>query len=316
MGKTLGEHIEAQKALEAEEAKTSTTEVVENKSETENVSKFKEPTEVATEEPNGENVNTEAQKKSWRELQDEFEIKEIERLELEELKQLKDDAFVKEYRAIKKAGGDIKAFVNAIADIDDSMISDEVVFKKSLASQELSEYDLDEAWHEFKDQKDYIKNSYLETERIKIKQGIEEKRKNFGLTKSADVPSKEIFTEARQKLERLIDGIANTEVDGVFITPEMALELAKTAPKFFVSSMNGLSVDVSDALETAFAKMAITTRKQDLIEQGKTKGLETAFAEKHNPNATQMVSSKATKMLTKEQQEDDAFMKRYGIKQR
>ena len=96
------------------------------------------------------------------------------------------------------------------------------------------------------------------------------------------------------------------------VTPKMALDLAKLAPKFFASSMKDGKVDVSDALETAFAKLAATQWREDLIEQGKTQGLEIAFAAKHNPNATSMVSSQKTKEMTKEQREEEAWKSRFA----
>jgi hypothetical protein len=92
----------------------------------------------------------------------------------------------------------------------------------------------------------------------------------------------------------------------------MALDLAKLAPKFFASSMKDGKVDVSDALETAFAKLAATQWRENLIEQGKTQGLEIAFAAKNNPNATSMVSSQKAKEMTKEQKEEEAWKSRFA----
>jgi len=250
--------------------------------------------------------------KSWKELQAEYEAEEAERIELERLKKLKEDPFIQEYIKAQAQGIDPKTFVNSIADVDVSMISEETLFKNSLAGKGLNETELDDEWREFKDQKDFIKEAYLEKERNKLTAQVEEKRKaikgNSALP-NADV----IYSEAKSGLDNFLDKVVNTKVNGVVVTPKMALDVAKLAPKFFVSSMKDGKVDVSDAFDTAFAKLAGTQWREDLVKQGETKGLETAFAEKHNPNATSMVSSQKAKELTKEQREEQAWKESYGL---
>lgn len=252
-----------------------------------------------------------AQEKTWAEIKEEHDREEAERVELEEIKRLKEDTFIQEYRKAKAQGIDIKAFVNSMADVDVSMISEETLFKNSLSGKNLSETEIEDEWYEFKNQKDFIKDAYLEKERNKITSQVEEKRK--AIKGNSVIPNvNEVYGEAKSGLDNFLDKAVNTKVNGVVVTPKMALDLAKLAPKFFASSMKDGKVDVSDALETAFAKLAATQWREDLIEQGKTQGLEIAFAAKHNPNATSMVSSQKTKEMTKEQREEEAWKSRFA----
>ena len=252
-----------------------------------------------------------AQEKTWAEIKEEHDREEAERVELEEIKRLKEDTFIQEYRKAKAQGIDIKAFVNSMADVDVSMISEETLFKNSLSGKNLSETEIEDEWYEFKNQKDFIKDAYLEKERNKITSQVEEKRK--AIKGNSVIPNvNEVYGEAKSGLDNFLDKAVNTKVNGVVVTPKMALDLAKLAPKFFASSMKDGKVDVSDALETAFAKLAATQWREDLIEQGKTQGLEIAFAAKHNPNATSMVSSQKAKEMTKEQREEEAWKSRFA----
>ena len=252
-----------------------------------------------------------AQEKTWAEIKAEHDREEAERVELEEIKRLKEDTFIQEYRKAKAQGIDIKAFVNSMADVDVSMISEETLFKNSLSGKNLSETEIEDEWYEFKNQKDFIKDAYLEKERNKITSQVEEKRK--AIKGNSVIPNvNEVYGEAKSGLDNFLDKAVNTKVNGVVVTPKMALDLAKLAPKFFASSMKDGKVDVSDALETAFAKLAATQWREDLIEQGKTQGLEIAFAAKHNPNATSMVSSQKAKEMTKEQREEEAWKSRFA----
>ena len=251
------------------------------------------------------------QEKTWAEIKAEHEAEEAEKIRIKELEELSNDTFIQEYKKAKSQGIDIKTFVNSIADVDVSMISEETLFKNSLAGKNLSESDLEDEWREFKDQKDFIKEAYLEKERNKITSQVEEKRK--ALKSNSVIPNvNEVYSEAKLGLDNFLDKAVNTKVNGVVVTPKMALDLAKLAPKFFASSMKDGKVDVSDALDTAFAKLAATQWREDLIEQGKTQGLETAFAAKHNPNAASMVSSQKTKEMTKEQKEEAAWKEKFA----
>jgi hypothetical protein len=252
-----------------------------------------------------------AQEKTWAEIKEEHDREEADRLELEEIKRLKEDTFIQEYRKAKAQGIDIKAFVNSMADVDVSMISEETLFKNSLSGKNLSETEIEDEWYEFKNQKDFIKDAYLEKERNKITSQVEEKRK--AIKGNSVIPNvNEVYGEAKSGLDNFLDKAVNTKVNGIVVTPKMALDLAKLAPKFFASSMKDGKVDVSDALETAFAKLAATQWRDNLIEQGKTQGLEIAFAAKHNPNATSMVSSQKAKEMTKEQKEEEAWKSRFA----
>jgi hypothetical protein len=286
---------------------------IDNVEHVEQVRKVETPKEVET----AEAVETPvvetpiAQEKTWAEIKEEHDREEAERLELEEIKRLKEDTFIQEYRKAKAQGIDIKAFVNSMADVDVSMISEETLFKNSLSGKNLSETEIEDEWYEFKNQKDFIKDAYLEKERNKITSQVEEKRK--AIKGNSVIPNvNEVYGEAKSGLDNFLDKAVNTKVNGVVVTPKMALDLAKLAPKFFASSMKDGKVDVSDALETAFAKLAATQWREDLIEQGKTQGLEIAFAAKHNPNATSMVSSQKAKEMTKEQREEEAWKSRFA----
>lgn len=251
------------------------------------------------------------QEKTWEEVKAEFEEQERERIEKEEYEEWKRDKFAQDYRKAKKQGVDVKAFVNSIADIDVSLISEETLFKNSLAGKNLSESDLDDEWREFKDQKDFIKEAYLEKERNKITSQIEEKRKDYKGNLVIQNPD-EVYSEARIGLDNFLKSAIGSKHKGVVVTSKMALDVMKLAPKYFVTSMKNGKVDVTDAFDTAFAKLASTEWHEDLIEQGKTQGLETAFAAKHNPNAASMVSSQKTKEMTKEQKEEAAWKEKFA----
>jgi len=74
--------------------------------------------------------------KTWDEIKAEFEQQEQERIDKEEYEEWKKDQFAQDYRKAKKQGVDVKTFVNGIADIDVSLISDETLFKNSLAEKD------------------------------------------------------------------------------------------------------------------------------------------------------------------------------------
>ena len=252
--------------------------------------------------------------KSWDEIKAEFEQQEAERIDREEYEEWKKDQFSQDYRKAKKQGVDVKTFVNGLADIDVSMISEEQLFKNSLQGKGLDESQLEEEWEEFKSQKDFIKEPYLNTERNKLTKQIEDKRKNYKGNLTIENPN-EVYGEAKTGLDNFLGKAVNTKVDGVFITPKMAQDLLRLTPKFFATSMKDGKVDVTDAFDTAFAKLAKTEWRDDLIAQGKTDGLLAAHAEKHNPSPTSMVTSKKIKERTKEEKEEDEVRERLGQKQ-
>jgi hypothetical protein len=275
-----------------------------------------ETTTETTESEATEQVSTEAAKpveKTWEEIKAEFEQQEQERIDKEEYEEWKKDQFAQDYRKAKKQGVDVKTFVNGIADIDVSLISDETLFKNSLADKKLSESDLEDEWNEFKDQKDYIKENYLKDQRDKITKQIEDKRKSYKGNLVIENPS-EVYSEAKTGLDNFLGKAVNTKVEGVLITPKMAQDLLRLTPKFFATSMKNGKVDVTDAFDTAFAKLAKTEWRDDLIAQGKTDGLLAAHAEKHSPNPTSMVTTKKTVEKTKEQKEEEEFRAKLGQK--
>lgn len=281
----------------AETVETTTTETTETVTTTETPA-------VETEKP---------VEKTWDEIKAEFEQQEQERIDKEEYEEWKKDQFAQDYRKAKKQGVDVKTFVNGIADIDVSLISDETLFKNSLADKKLSESDLEDEWKEFKDQKDYIKENYLKDQRDKITKQIEDKRKGYKGNLAIENPN-EVYSEAKTGLDTFLGKVVNTKVDGVLITPKMAKDVLGLAPKFFATSMKNGKVDVSDAFDTAFAKLAKTEWRDDLIAQGKTDGLLAAHAEKHIPNANTMVTTKKTVEKTKEQKEEEDFKAKLGQK--
>jgi len=174
----------------------------------------------------------------------------------------------------------------------------------------MDESEVEEAWEEFKGQKDYIKEAYLDKERSKITAQVEEKRKALkGNSPIQDAST--VYNEAKSGLDNFLDKIVNTKVEGVVITPKMALDLVKLTPKFFATSMKDGKVDVSDAFDTAFAKLAKSHWREDFVAQGVTQGLEKAFQEKHSPNATSMVSGQKKTEVTKESKEEEAWKARY-----
>jgi len=179
-----------------------------------------------------------------------------------------------------------------------------------LQGKGLSESDLDDEWKEFKDQKDYIKENYLKDQRDKITKQIEDKRKGYKGNLAIENPN-EVYSEAKAGLDNFLGKVVNTKVDGVLITPKMAKDVLGLAPKFFATSMKNGKVDVSDAFDTAFAKLAKSHWREDFVAQGITQGLEKAFQEKHSPNATSMVSGQKKAEVTKESKEEEAWKARY-----
>lgn len=283
-------------------------EVIEKAPKTEEV--VEETKAEETQEKGKEEAKPAQTEKTWKEIQAEYEAEEAEKLRIKELEELANDDFIKEYKKAKNAGVDIKTFVNSIADVDVSLISEENLFKNSLADKKMSQDELEEAWEEFKTQKDYIKEAYLDKERNKITAQVEEKRKLLkgkSPIQNADV----IYSEAKSGLDNILERVVNTKVDGVVVTPKMALDLMKLVPKFFATSMKDGKVDVSDAFDTAFAKLAKTQWRDELIAQGETKGLEKAFKEKHSPDANSMVASKKKVEVTKEEKEEEAWRAAY-----
>jgi len=168
---------------------------------------------------------------------------------------------------------------------------------------------LEDEWKEFKEQKDYIKENYLKEQRDKLTKQIEDKRKGYKSNLAIENPT-EVYSEAKAGLDNFLAKAVNTKVDGVLITPKMAKDLLTAVPKFFVTSMKNGKVDVTDAFDTAFAKLAKTEWRDDLIAQGKTDGILIAHAEKHLPNANTMVASKKASEKTKEQKEEEEVLAR------
>lgn len=272
--------------------------------------------ETVTTETTEQTPTTEVEKpveKSWEEIKAEFEQQEAERIDREEYEEWKKDQFAQDYKKAKKQGIDVKTFINGIADIDVTLISEETLFKNSLADKKLSESELEAEWAEFKEQKDFIKQPYLDTERNKITKQIEDKRKGYKGNLAIENPN-EVYSEAKAGLDNFLAKTVNTKVEGVLITPKMAKDLLTAVPKFFVTSMKNGKVDVGDAFDTAFAKLTKTEWRDDLIAQGKTEGLLTAHTEKHLPNASTMVTPKKTAEKTKEQKEEDEVRARLGQK--
>ena len=300
--KAVNQEIEAAKTPEAKTAEDKTPEVAEKEVETEQV---ETPAKNEEEEPKKE------PEKTWRELEAEREVKEAERLEFEEFQEWKKDALYQDLRTARKQGIDPKKFFNFLADVDVSLMSDEVLFKNSLKDKNLSESELDEAWEDFKVQKDYIKQSYIDKEKSKIIAQVEEKRKSY--KSEAVIPDvNKVYSEAKVELQRFFDHIVGKKHRGVIVTHKMIDDVSKNISKYFASSMKDGKVDVSDAFDTTFAKLAGTEWHEDLIEQGKTKGLEEAHKDRHLPNATSMVSSKKTSEKTQEQKEEEEWRAKYA----
>lgn len=313
--KTLSfeERFKAEKeATELANKQMETTETVETPAVEAETTTATETTETVT----TETPVTEAEKpveKTWDEIKAEFEQQEAERIDKEAYEEWKKDQFAQDYVKAKKQGVDVKTFVNGIADIDVSLISEETLFKNSLADKKLSESDLEDEWKEFKEQKDYIKENYLKDQRDKLTKQIEDKRKGYKANLVIENPT-EVYSEAKTGLDTFLGKVVNTKVDGVLITPKMAKDLLGLAPKFFSTSIKNGKVDVGDAFDTAFAKLAKTEWRDDLIAQGKTDGLLAAHAEKHNPNPTSMVTTKKTVEKTKEEKEEEEFKAKLGQK--
>ena len=249
--------------------------------------------------------------KTWKEILAEQEEQDKEQKKIEKAKRLAENPIMKIALEADERGEDWLTIVNSIAGIDVETISDEQLFKNSLHGQSLSQDELDEAWSEFKEQKDYLKKPLLELEKNKIKQQIEDKRNQFKIGKKQDINYNEVKTKADNSLEALLDKLP-LEVEGVKLTTERKAELFKEARRFYATYLDETSntIDVSEAFDTAFAKLSKGAWKKDLVEKAKSEGRKEAFDKVHNPNANTMVSSKKPNAESREDRELREYMER------
>lgn len=219
------------------------------------------------------------------------EEREAARKEAEEL--LKDPIIklVREARQVNPALS-VKEIINSVADLDVDKISDKDLFMNSRAGEKLSPEQLEEEYEEFLQQKDYIKNQYLDTQREKIRTLHSQKQKELGLTNDGKPDMKAVYNESIVRLEATLEKLVGTEVDGVTITSERAGQLYKESQKYFGTFLKDGEVDITEAFDTAFAKLYRTIWKKEIQEKAKNEGKVEAFNELHNPNSKTMVQGK------------------------
>lgn len=219
------------------------------------------------------------------------EEREAARKEAEEL--LKDPIIklVREARQVNPALS-VKEIINSVADLDVDKISDKDLFMNSRAGEKLSPEQLEEEYEEFLQQKDYIKNQYLDTQREKIRTLHSQKQKELGLTNDGKPDMKAVYNESIVRLEATLEKLVGTEVDGVTITSERAGQLYKESQKYFGTFLKDGEVDITEAFDTAFAKLYRTIWKKEIQEKAKSEGKVEAFNELHNPNSKTMVQGK------------------------
>lgn len=308
------ERLEAEKEA-AEAAKTVKEEVVDEKKAPE----IKDEDEGKKEELVKEVKVEEKPTKTFKEVL--AEQQEAERLEAErkEIDALKNDPIIKAAREIRKKnpGMTMREVINYVSDLDVDKIDDKTLFMNSLKGQKMTEDEMEEEYKEFLEQKPYVKDAYLKSEREKLRTVQLERQKELGLTSDGKPEVKDLYNNSIVRLEATLEKIVGSEIDGVTITAERAGQLYKESQKFFSSSLteNG-EIDVNEAFETAFAKLYRTIWKKEVQEKAKSEGKVEAFNELHNPNATTMVSSKKEPKQVKYDKEVDEFLEQLNSTQR
>lgn len=308
------ERLEAEKEA-AEAAKTVKEEVVDEKKAPE----IKDEDEGKKEELVKEVKVEEKPTKTFKEVL--AEQQEAERLEAErkEIEALKNDPIIKAAREIRKKnpGMTMREVINYVSDLDVDKIDDKTLFMNSLKGQKMTKDEMEEEYKEFLEQKPYVKDAYLKSEREKLRTVQLERQKELGLTSDGKPEVKDLYNNSIVRLEATLEKIVGSEIDGVTITAERAGQLYKESQKFFSSSLteNG-EIDVNEAFETAFAKLYRTIWKKEVQEKAKSEGKVEAFNELHNPNATTMVSSKKEPKQVKYDKEVDEFLEQLNSTQR
>lgn len=211
----------------------------------------------------------------------------------------------------------MREVINYVSDLDVDKIDDKTLFMNSLKGQKMTEDEMEEEYKEFLEQKPYVKDAYLKSEREKLRTVQLERQKELGLTSDGKPEVKDLYNNSIVRLEATLEKIVRSEIDGVTITAERAGQLYKESQKFFSSSLteNG-EIDVNEAFETAFAKLYRTIWKKEVQEKAKSEGKVEAFNELHNPNATTMVSSKKEPKQVKYDKEVDEFLEQLNSTQR
>lgn len=311
------ERLQAEKEA-AEAAKSVKAEVKDEKKETE--IKDEEADEKGENKEPLKEVKVEAKPaKTFKEVL--AEQHEAERLEAErkEIEALKDDPIIKAAREIRKKnpGMSMREVINYVSDLDVDKIDDKTIFLNSLKGQKLTEEEMEEEYKEFLDQKPYVKDAYLKSEREKLRTVQLERQKELGLTSDGKPDVKEIYNSSIVRLEATLEKIVGSEIDGVTITAERAGQLYRESQKFFSSSLTESGeIDVNEAFDTAFAKLYRTVWKKEVQEKAKSEGKVEAFNELHNPSATTMVSGKKEPKQVKYDKEVDQFLEELQSNQR
>lgn len=302
----LDELIQAQIEAEAAAAKEAGEEKPEGKVVgTPEKPTTKEEKPVDVEDENSEKIVEEVEKlkevkseekpaKTFKEILAEQKEQERKDAERKEAEALLEDPVIKLVREARKANPNlsIKEIINSVADLDVDKISDKDLFKNSLAGKNLSEAEIEEHYSEFLEQKDYIKEQYLNTQREKIRTLHTQKQKELGLTNDGKPDMKAVYDQSIVRLEATLEKIVGTELDGVTITSERAGQLYKESQKYFGTFMKDGEVDINEAFDTAFAKLYRTVWKKEIQEKAKSEGKVEAFNELHNPNSKTMVQGK------------------------
>jgi len=248
--------------------------------------------------------------------QQEAEKAEAERKEIEALK---DDPIIKAAREIRKKnpGMTMREVINYVSDLDVDKIDDKTLFLNSLSGQKMTAKEMEDEYKEFLEQKSYVKESYLKSEREKLRAVQLDRQKELGLTSDGKPNVQELYNTSIVRLEATLEKIVGSEIDGVTITAERAGQLYKESQKFFSSSLTATGeIDVNEAFDTAFAKLYRTVWKKEVQEKAKSEGKVEAFNELHNPNASTMVSGKKEGKSVKYDKEVDQLIENLQANQR
>jgi hypothetical protein len=266
-----------------------------------------EPTGDQAEKVNENQSPAEDQKKSLKDLIAEEEEKEARVARLKEIEELEKDEFVKLVLDAKKNGHDIKKVISEVVNINPEEISEEELFYMTLDS-DMSETDKQDEYENFLRLNSNFREKVLEVQREKIKNAQSEKLTAL-MAKGQNFDVKTAFNDATVGLDAALEKLQGKDYKGIELTPQRLLELRKEAMRFFgaFTNVDGKSIDYNEALETAFARKALSTWSEDIKKAGKNEGKIEAFKEIHNPNAMRSVASAQNKGQKDSQAELDAI---------
>ena len=245
--------------------------------------------------------------KSLKELIDEDEAAQARIAKMKEIEELANDEFVKLVLDTKKSGGDVKKLLAGLAETNPDSLTDEEIYYMTLPSDMDADEKRDE-YEKFETLNSRFKETIINEQREKLKKVQSEKLTALmGSGQKVDV--RPAFNEATVGLDAALEKLQGKEYQGIELTPARLLELRKEAIRFFGTFMDTDkgAIDYNEALETAFARKAVTAWSEEIKKAGKNEGKIEAFKEIHNPSAMRSVGTATNKGQRDSQAEMDAI---------